>query len=73
LHEWLCAQDGETLHHVKLPPWAKTPRDFVKKCRKALDSDYVSAHLHEWIDLVFGYKQSGKAAEEADNVFYYLT
>ncbi len=33
----------------------------------------MSAHLHEWIDLVFGFKQRGRAAEDADNVFYYLT
>ena len=30
-------------------------------------------HLHEWIDLIFGWKQRGKAAIEADNLFYYLT
>jgi hypothetical protein len=29
--------------------------------------------LHEWIDLIFGYKQVGAEAEEANNVFYYLT
>lgn len=33
----------------------------------------MSAHLHEWIDLIFGYKQRGPAAEKALNVFYYCT
>ena len=33
----------------------------------------MSAHLHEWIDLIFGAKQTGPAAEAAANVFFYLT
>uniref|UniRef100_A0A0D9VJ66 BEACH domain-containing protein n=1 Tax=Leersia perrieri TaxID=77586 RepID=A0A0D9VJ66_9ORYZ len=58
---------------VQLPPWAENPVDFIHKHRKALESDYVSAHLHEWIDLIFGHKQRGKEAVMANNVFSYTT
>ncbi len=40
--------------------------------QQALESDYVSAHLHEWIDLIFGYKQKGEEALKAHNVFHHL-
>ncbi|PKI73482.1 hypothetical protein CRG98_006063 [Punica granatum] len=67
-------QDGEPIGDVCLPPWAKgSPEEFVSKNREALESEYVSSNLHHWIDLVFGYKQRGKPAVEAANVFYYLT
>ncbi|XP_045191782.2 protein FAN-like isoform X2 [Mercenaria mercenaria] len=66
-------QDGRPIGNVDLPPWAKDSRDFIKKMREALECEYVSRHLHEWIDLVFGHKQRGEEAEKADNVFYYLT
>ena len=59
---------------VALPPWAKgSVEKFVSTRRAALESDYVSEHLHEWIDLIFGYKQRGQEAVESHNVFYYLT
>ena len=58
---------------VELPPWADDPADFIRKNVEALEGEYVSNHLHEWIDLIFGYKQRGEAAKEANNVFYYLT
>eukprot|EP01107_Rhizomastix_libera_P015652 TRINITY_DN6009_c0_g1_i1.p1 TRINITY_DN6009_c0_g1~~TRINITY_DN6009_c0_g1_i1.p1 ORF type:complete len:2562 (+),score=562.49 TRINITY_DN6009_c0_g1_i1:137-7687(+) len=58
---------------VELPPWASTPEEFVRLNREALESEYVSSHLHEWIDLIFGFKQRGREAELASNVFYYLT
>ncbi|KAL4572014.1 hypothetical protein LXL04_018782 [Taraxacum kok-saghyz] len=67
-------QSGEKIGDVGLPPWAKgSTREFIKKHREALESDYVSENLHHWIDLIFGYKQRGKAAEEAVNVFYHYT
>ena len=61
------------INDVTLPRWASSAEDFIFKHRKALESDHVSAHLHEWIDLIFGYKQKGPAAIEACNVFYYCT
>ncbi|XLR30859.1 hypothetical protein S83_058759 [Arachis hypogaea] len=48
-------QLGEKLDTVRLPPWAENPVDFVHKHRMVLESEYASAHLHEWIDLIFGY------------------
>ncbi|KAK3926852.1 Neurobeachin-like protein 2 [Frankliniella fusca] len=63
----------ERVTDVALPPWASSPEDFIFKHRRALECEYVSAHLHEWIDLIFGYKQKGPKAVEALNVFYYCS
>jgi factor associated with neutral sphingomyelinase activation len=41
--------------------------------RDALEGPYVSSRINGWIDLVFGCKQTGPAAEAADNVFHPLT
>ncbi|KAI0979024.1 hypothetical protein GJ496_002107 [Pomphorhynchus laevis] len=67
------ANDGTVLGDVVLPPWCSGPEDFVRKHRMALESELVSCQLHNWIDLIFGYKQRGPASIKADNVFYYLT
>ncbi|KAJ3163233.1 Neurobeachin-like protein 1 [Geranomyces michiganensis] len=66
-------QTGEILDDVVLPAWAKTSDEFVRIHREALEGDYVSDHLHEWIDLIWGCKQTGDEAVKAHNVFYYLT
>ncbi|XP_069096980.1 WD repeat- and FYVE domain-containing protein 4 isoform X1 [Pleurodeles waltl] len=64
-------QDGTVLGDVLLPPWAEgDPDTFIRLHRQALESDYVSANLHHWIDLIFGYKQTGPAAADAVNVFH---
>ncbi|XP_069001150.1 lysosomal-trafficking regulator isoform X4 [Embiotoca jacksoni] len=67
-------QNGERVNHVNLPPWARNdPRLFILIHRQALESDQVSQTLCQWIDLVFGYKQKGKAAVQAINVFHPAT
>uniref|UniRef100_A0AAY5EMX6 DUF4704 domain-containing protein n=1 Tax=Electrophorus electricus TaxID=8005 RepID=A0AAY5EMX6_ELEEL len=69
--EFGCMQDGTSLGDVVLPPWAKgDPQEFIRMHREALESDYVSASLHLWIDLIFGYKQQGPPAAEALNTFH---
>ena len=40
---------------------------------QALESDYVSKNLHQWFDLIFGYKQRGQEAEAALNTFVHVT
>ncbi|XP_023085965.1 WD repeat- and FYVE domain-containing protein 4 isoform X2 [Piliocolobus tephrosceles] len=69
--EFGCMQDGTALGDVQLPPWADgDPRKFISLHRQALESDFVSANLHHWIDLIFGYKQQGPAAVDAVNIFH---
>ncbi|XP_064555038.1 neurobeachin isoform X10 [Drosophila montana] len=66
-------EDGALVDDIELPPWAKSPEEFVRINRMALESEFVSCQLHQWIDLIFGYKQRGPEAIRATNVFYYLT
>ncbi|XP_044012949.1 neurobeachin isoform X11 [Aphidius gifuensis] len=65
--------DGSSVGDVELPPWASSPEEFIRINRMALESEFVSCQLHQWIDLIFGYKQRGPEAVRATNVFYYLT
>lgn len=49
-------QNGRAVDDVELPPWAKgSPQRFLALHRAALESPFVSANLHHWIDLIFGY------------------
>uniref|UniRef100_A0A7N6B3L6 Neurobeachin n=1 Tax=Anabas testudineus TaxID=64144 RepID=A0A7N6B3L6_ANATE len=66
-------EDRTMVCDVDLPAWAKKPEDLVRVNRMALESEFVSCQLHQWIDLIFGYKQRGPEAVRALNVFHYLT
>jgi len=67
-------QAGQLIDDVELPPWAKgNPLTFIKLHREALESEYVSAHLHLWIDLIFGWRSRGIGAVEATNCFHPLS
>ena len=61
--------NGVELNDVQLPNWAHTPIEFVYLHRKALESEYVSEHLHKWIDLIWGYQQRGEEAKDAQNTY----
>ena len=59
--------NGKRVDEVKLPTWASSASDFLTKNRLALESEYVSRNLHNWIDLIFGCKQN---KIEFDNVYH---
>lgn len=62
--------DGTVMGDVVLPKWARGDEFlFIYMNALSLESDIVSAQLNQWIDLIYGFKQSGPAAVEAINVF----
>ncbi len=68
------SQDGDIISDVTLPPWANgSPEKFIEVMRCALESDICTENLPNWIDLIFGFKQTGPEARKANNVFFYLT
>ncbi|KAF9466003.1 hypothetical protein BDZ94DRAFT_1252774 [Collybia nuda] len=63
--------NGERIHDVKLPPWARQdPMLFIVLNRRALESSHVSENLPAWIDLIWGCKQRDP---ESLNVFHPLS
>jgi hypothetical protein len=65
----LGSVDGEKVNDVELPPWAKSPTDFVYMLRKALESPITSQNLHQWIDLVWGIKQRSPSNVFTEEMF----
>lgn len=62
------------MNHVDIPVWgASNAYYFVMQLKIMMESSWTSSRINEWIDLIFGYKQKGKEAEDALNIYYYLT
>ncbi|EAY11036.1 Beige/BEACH domain containing protein [Trichomonas vaginalis G3] len=58
---------GKVVDDVELPNWCISSTDFIWKMRYALECPYVSQHINEWIDLVFGIFQR---SEQHKNVYH---
>ncbi|GKT34443.1 Neurobeachin-like protein 2 [Aduncisulcus paluster] len=65
--------DGSMVDNVVLPPYARNAEHFISIHRRALEGEYVSKNINNWIDLIFGYKQRGQPAIDAHNVFFHLS
>ncbi|XP_076673285.1 lysosomal-trafficking regulator mauve isoform X3 [Andrena cerasifolii] len=67
-------QNGYRVGDVELPKWCGgDARLFILAHRAALEADLVREVLPYWIDLVFGFRQTGRPAVEAINVFHPAT
>ncbi|KAL0241189.1 hypothetical protein GEMRC1_006424 [Eukaryota sp. GEM-RC1] len=68
-------QDNIKVNHLELPSWCRSfgPLSGMSFCffhRRMLDTS--ASLLPDWLDLIFGRKQSGPPAIEALNTFYYV-
>ena len=74
LNEKINEENMNDIDNFEYSKWSKNnPNLFIIKNRLALESDYVSDNLNEWIDLIFGFKQKGEEAEKAKNLFFDFT
>ena len=56
------------INDVELPPWSNNRSiNFVIEMRKNLEKNNLK--INKWVDLIFGYLQKGKKAEENNNLF----
>ena len=54
---------------LEVPSWSGSIYDFVYELRTILESDEVSDHISQWIDLLFGLSQRGEEALKRCNLY----
>jgi hypothetical protein len=63
-------KNKDKTNDVTLPNWANNNNYiFITKLKTYLESEEVNKNINKWFDLIFGYKQKGKEAEAAFNIF----
>ena len=67
----ILTKDGEKpCGDVTMPEWSNNNGYiFISKHKEMLESPEISENIHNWIDLIFGYKQKGKEAKKIYNLF----
>ncbi|OII72168.1 BEACH domain containing protein [Cryptosporidium ubiquitum] len=71
---WQFGTDNNQLNTASLNTTHLSQAEmFLKTMRYALEGQIVSQHIHEWIDLIFGFKQRGSEAYNSDNLFHPIT
>ena len=65
----LGIKDNGTKVNDVVTPCRNNPYEFSSLMRNILENDEISSNINKWIDIIFGYKNKGKEAEDACNVF----
>ena len=61
-------ENGDLVNDI-FTPCENDPFEFVILMRSILESEKISLNIKNWIDLIFGYKNRGKEAENSYNIF----
>ena len=61
-------ENGDLVNDI-FTPCENDPFEFVILMRSILESEKISLNIKNWIDLIFGYKNRGKEAENCFNIF----
>ena len=62
-------KENESMVYNVITPCNNNAFSFVEIMKRIFENDRISKYLNNWVDLIFGYKNKGKEAENAKNVY----